>query len=81
MFGTTANGSSIQSNKKKLALTFQKNNSTSCFRLIPLVDCKKRLFDEDDTLEQEKEISERTSIKKQKITCTSLIAFDGEFLI
>jgi hypothetical protein len=41
------------------------------FHLIQLVvDCKKRLFDDDDWIEKHEDIQERTSVKKQKITCT-----------
>jgi len=65
MFGTTPNGSSIQSMIKK------KQRKSFFFHLIPLVvDCKKRLFDEDDWIEKHEDIQERTSVKKQKITCT-----------
>ena len=42
-------------------------------KVIHLVDCKKRLFEDDDGAQQQQtEIPERTSIKKQKITRMSM---------
>lgn len=52
-------------------------------KAIHLVDCKKRLFEDDDAAQQQQqtETSERTSIKKQKITRTSMRQWGSSQLI
>jgi len=47
---------------------------------ILLVDCKKRLFEEDESADKNEEIQQRNSIKKQKLTCMFMTNVGGKFL-
>ena len=70
MFETTPNGSSIQSECRPPRPSRRKQNLV----LPHLVECKKRLFEENDEEATEKEkgvpeTKERSSVKKQKVVC------------